>query len=128
MAFKILFYVLQKIAMQEEHPMFYFTSEGHEKLTKYDPVSDMKTNSEKDENTSDCKRSFDQLKLDIYESQKEQKCLIPTKITEERSIFGILKTFCSASAICNSRRSYDVPKWFSEKQNRPNLATIEMAM
>ena len=128
MAFIILSYVLQRIAMQEEHPMFYFTSEGHEKLTKYDPVSDMKTNSEKDENTSDCKRSFDQLKLDIYELQKEQKCLIPTKIIEERSIFGILKTFCSASVICNSSRNYDVQKWFSDKQKRPNLATIEMAI
>ena len=85
---------------------------------------------ETDENSLGCPIISDSFKIpDDDKIQRRQKInVLSYKNGTEKNVCGIMKMFCSSSIICSENRNYNVQKWFAEKQQRPNLATIEMAL
>ena len=112
--------------MQEEIPKFYVACEGIAESVREASISCRET----DENPLDCTGISDSFKItDDDEIQRRQKInVLPFKNCTEKNVSGLMKMFCSSSIICSENRNYNVQKWFAEKQQRPNLATIEMAL
>ena len=112
--------------MQEEIPKFYVACEGIAESVRQASISCRET----DENPLDCTEISDSFKItDDDEIQRRQKInVLSFKNGTEKNVSGLMKMFCSSSIICSENRNYNVQKWFAEKQQRPNLATIEMAL
>ena len=112
--------------MQEEIPKFYVACEGTAESVRQASISCRGT----EENPLDCTKISDSFKItDDDETQRRLKInVLSFKSGTEKNVSGLMKMFCSSSIICSENRNYNVQKWFAEKQQRPNLATIEMAL
>ena len=113
--------------MQEEIPKFYVACEGFVESVRQPSIS----YSETDKNPSECTEINDSFKVtdDDDEIQRRQKInILEFKNCTEKNVGGLMKMFCNSSIKCSENRNYNVQKWFAEKQQRPNLATVEMAL
>ena len=111
--------------MQEEIPKFYVVCEGIAESVRQASISCTET----DKNPLGCTEISDSFKITDDDNQRRQKInVLSYKNGSEKNVSGLMKMFCSSSIICSENRNYNVQKWFAEKQRRPNLATIEMAL
>ena len=115
--------------MNEVIPSFFVACEGKGRFKNSDLSAAPMVISAMDENKTDCTNFPDPIRYtkDNFKELQIVEMNVPNTLAGGGTL-GSWITSCSSSIICSGRRNYDVQKWFAEKQNRPNLATIEMAL
>ena len=115
--------------MQEDTSSFYVVCEENGQFKNQDLSANAMINVATDENETDSTNLSNPLWCTNDNFKERQRVEVSaSKTLVEGATFGKWITSCSSSMICGGRQNYDVQKWFTEKQNRPNLATIEMAL
>ena len=115
--------------MNEDIPSFFVACEGNGRFKNSGLSAVPMENAVMDENKTDY-TNFPTPVRHTKDNFKERQIVsmnVPNTLAGGATL-GSWITSCSSTIICSGRRNYDVQKWFAEKQNRPNLATIEIAL